>query len=319
MTYEGLKRALKMNIPYLNPKKRITFLKSENIYRVGEQKSTAVSVTDFYKQAPFPNYGDFQTIDDLLLNVEMNPFIKDLKKTVGFGKSFLEVGSGTCQLSLAIASRTNNDVVALDAAATSLELGVEFARNENVENIMFVNADLHDNPIRDEAFDFVWCSGVLHHTESSERGFSDMVRWVKPGGIVIIGLYNRLGRLRTNFRKLIFKLLGKGTFAKKIVFSIDPVLRKQNSEVRKIAWFRDQYLHPVERTHTFDEVLKWFDDNEVEFLGSLPDATTFSGYKKIAEMTGDRGDWLGRFFTQIGMIFSKLGSEGGLFIFVGRK
>ena len=30
-------------------------------------------------------------------------------------------------------------------------------------------------------------------------------------------------------------------------------------EVRE-AWIKDQYDHPVERTHSFDEVLNWFND-----------------------------------------------------------
>ena len=59
-----------------------------------------------------------------------------------------------------------------------------------------------------EYFDFVWCSGVLHHTANSFEAFKIISRWVKPGGIIIIGLYNKYGRIRTNLRQLIYKALG---------------------------------------------------------------------------------------------------------------
>ena len=36
------------------------------------------------------------------------------------------------------------------------------------------------------------------------------------------------------------------------------------------SWINDQYKHPVESTHTFDEVLKWFNDNNIEFINSIP-------------------------------------------------
>ncbi len=39
---------------------------------------------------------------------------------------------------------------------------------------------------------------------------------------------------------------------------------------KKKAWIRDQYLHPVESLHTIDEVLKWFEENNIEFINSIP-------------------------------------------------
>ena len=307
------------NVPYLNSNKGIKYDNTKNIFSVGKKRSTALTVSDFYEVAPFPNYNDYDNVDDLLELLESNAFLQDLKHSIGFGKSFLEVGSGTCQLSVAMAARTNNDVVALDPTRASLELGAEFARKNNVSNVMFVNADLFDDPIKGNAFDYVWCSGVLHHTENTELGLATIVPWLKPNGILIIGLYNRFGRFRTHVRQFVFKLLGKRALAEKIITKLDPYLRKEMSVAKKKAWLRDQYLHPVERSHTIDEVLHWFDQNNIEFLGSIPDVTSLHGYKKIDEMCGDRGDFLSRLLTQIGMIFSKLGAEGGLFILVGKK
>ena len=42
---------------------------------------------------------------------------------------------------------------------------------------------------------------------------------------------------------------------------MDPIVRKMNkndNEKRK-SWIKDQYEHPIESSHTIDEVLNWFD------------------------------------------------------------
>ena len=41
------------------------------------------------------------------------------------------------------------------------------------------------------------------------------------------------------------------------------------------AWIKDQYLHPVESTHTFDEILNWFDKNNIKFISSIPNLSIF--------------------------------------------
>ena len=57
-----------------------------------------------------------------------NVFLNDLKQHIGFGKRFIEVSSGTCQLSLAFAVGTNNLLVAMDPTKESLKLGRDFAK-----------------------------------------------------------------------------------------------------------------------------------------------------------------------------------------------
>ena len=41
-----------------------------------------------------------------------------------------------------------------------------------IDNVYFVNADLFDDIFLDEIFDFVWCNGVLHHTNNLEQRLS---------------------------------------------------------------------------------------------------------------------------------------------------
>ena len=78
-----------------------------------------------------------------------------------------------------------------------------------------MNSDIFDDVVKDNFFDVVWCSGVLHHTkDSKKKGFEIISKWVKEDGLIIIGVYNKIGRLRTNFRQKVYKILEKTTFPK---------------------------------------------------------------------------------------------------------
>ena len=103
------------------------FRREDGILRHNISLETTLKVTEFYKSAPFPNFQGFENKFQLAETVNKNIFLNDLKKTIGLNKKFIEVGSGTSQLSLAMAIGTNNLVVALDPAFESLRLGKNFA------------------------------------------------------------------------------------------------------------------------------------------------------------------------------------------------
>ena len=297
----------------------IVQLDQGEIIQVGDKRDIAKLIEEFYTKNPFPNYNNLETILDLINTVEKNQFTVNLKKSIGLGKRVIEVGSGTSQLSIALAIGTNNQVVAFDPTLASLRLGSEFAKKSGVTNSIFVNGDLFSNPFMEEYFDIVLCSGVLHHTENPKKGFQIIASWLKSEGYIIIGLYNLYGRMRTVFQQKLFRLLGSGKLGRYIVSLLDPILRQDISEEKKKAWFQDQYEHPVESLHTLDEVLRWFDENNIEFISSIPSCDFEDiNYEKMFS-NQDRGNVLTRFLSQISILFSTLGSEGRLFMIIGRK
>src|SRR5438045_1294123 len=82
-------------------------------------------------------------------------------------------------------------------------------------------------------------TGVLHHTSDPEGGFHSIARKVKPGGYVIIGLYNWLGRLPTLWRRKVIETFGERWAM------LDSRLRSGALNTgRRSAWFMDQYRHP---------------------------------------------------------------------------
>ena len=98
---------------------------------------------------------------------------------------------------------------------------------------------------------------------------------------------------------------------------IDPILKKKDDE-QVIAWLEDQFNHPIESRHTFDEVLQWFERNNIEFINSIPSCGIFDKNSDFFSKSKSH-NFLSRLFAQIKMIFSSYGNDGGLFIMIGKK
>ena len=108
-------------------------------------------------------------------------------------------------------------------------------------------------------------------------------------------------------------------FQKKIINYLDPTLRNLKlDENEKNAWIRDQYIHPIESLHTIDEVLNWFNNNNIEFISSIPSSDFDYDYNDIFQKKS-AGTYYSRICNQISMLFNKLGSDGGLFVVIGKK
>ena len=271
-------------------------------------------VTNFYKETPFPNYKDNDDRQTILEKGNKNFLANQFKKFIGHKKNVLEVGCGTGQLSIYFSIGANNNIVGLDPTIESLKLAKNFSDKNNITNIKFVNADIFDDVLSDNYFDLIWCNGVLHHTKDPYGAFEILVKSLKKEGYVLIGLYNKIGRVRTIFRRYIFKFFGR-----KILDKIDPTLRNLKfDEDEKNAWIKDQYTHPIESLHTIDEVLNWFDKNNITFISSIPSTDFDYNYNDIFKKKSS-GTFFSRILNQISMIFNSLGSDGGLFVLIGKK
>tara|TARA_A100001015_G_C14986197_1_gene711641 strand:+ start:316 stop:1218 length:903 start_codon:yes stop_codon:yes gene_type:complete len=273
-------------------------------------------VIDFYKITPFPNYKDDDNKQTILYRGNKNILAKQFKKFIGFNKKVLEVGCGTGQISNYFAIGTNNEIVAIDPTIESLSLAKKFANKNNVSNLKFVNSDVFDDVLSNDYFDFIWCSGVLHHTKNPYKAFQIICKYLKKNGYILVGLYNKIGRLRTLIRKYLSKVFGS-----KFLEYFDPTLRNLKlSENEKKSWINDQYFHPIESRHTLDEVLDWFNKNEIDYIDSIPSADFVISQNNVdIFVKKSKGDKYSRLFNQFSMIFNKLGSDGGLFVVIGKK
>src|SRR6267143_4390387 len=278
--------------------------------RLGSDTRTD-AVRRFYKYAPFPGYRPRDSLASLYARAERSKFARLLDEAIPGDARILEIGCGTGQMSLYL-TRADRLVIGADLTRASLLLGQGAARRFGLTRVQFVETDLRRPGLRAGSFDVVYSSGVLHHTPNPRASFARLVQLARPGGTIVLGVYNAFARLPLRLRRLVARLSGFR------LIPFDPVLRDRSHEpARREAWLRDQYQHPEEHVHTLAEVQRWFAENRVEYLRAYPSAVLGdepgSLFARAADNWRPEG-WL----AQLGWIFT-LGHEGGLFFTVGRR
>jgi ubiquinone/menaquinone biosynthesis C-methylase UbiE len=109
------------------------------------------------------------------------------------GKRCLDAGCGGGRYSLAMAQMGAASVVGVDVSGSGLEDARRRGERLGFASVTFRQASVLDLPFPDAEFDFVCCSGVLHHTAAVERGLREIHRVLKPGGSSYLLLYGAGG------------------------------------------------------------------------------------------------------------------------------
>jgi len=271
-------------------------------------------VKAFYEETPFPNYDDHDSLRSLIDKARRGGYARALDRAIPYNSRVLEVGCGTGQLSnfLGISCRR---VIGTDLCLNSLRLGEQFRQAHGLDRVRFVQMNLFCPCFKREQFDVILCNGVLHHTADPFGGLQGLLPLLKPGGHIVVGLYNRYGRLMTDMRRHVFRLTSNHAQW------IDPILRRgARSEAQSRAWFADQYCHPHESKHTIGEVLQWFDQTGMEFVRGVPPVTPSPMQLEGTNLfePEPRGTPLDHLLVQTREVVT--GSrEGGFFLIIGRK
>lgn len=273
----------------------------------------AARVRAFYETSPFPDYDDLDSPASLADKARRGLFARRLDEELAHDARVLEAGCGTGQLTNFLALTWGREVWGADLSVASLRLAERFRAMHGIERAHFVQMNLFRPPFADSSFDAVISNGVLHHTADPARGLATIARLARPGGLVIVGLYNRVARATTHARRAVFRATGG-----RLQF-LDPYLRRADVGARKKrSWFNDQYLNPHETAHTFGEALRWFDAAGVEFVAGVPAlaAETPAGGRLFDPQP--RGGLLDHVIVQLGMLL-RGGREGGFFVIIGRR
>ena len=302
---DGKKYEVVNNIPML----------FEHLDSNADLEKTTDLVRDFYEETPFPNYDSYDGIKIFFEKANRSLFARLLNEQIPDNSHVLEVGCGTGQFSNYLGIKPNRTIIGCDICVNSLVLAEKFRNRNSIKNSHFLHANLFAPPLKEQIFDFVYSIGVLHHTPDPEGGFRRIGRLIKNGGYIILGLYNFYGRIPTKIRKHIYNNINAD-----FLYKFDRQLKeRKESDDRFNAWFKDQYAHPHESSHTVDEVLGWFSDNNFRYVSSIP---YFNG-EYIQETDNlfkpqPQRTFISRLITQLEMVFNAQG-EGGVFIMIGQK
>lgn len=166
----------------------------------------------------------------------------------------------------------------------------------------------------DKTFDHVYSCGVIHHTESPEKIFREILRVLKPGGTIRIMLYNKSSinyHFEIMFLRKIFRYLLIPSFSPKVISKLTGFDRKKLERHRSILlsekMTKEKWISintdgpdcPMARVYTKKDVMKifsetgfkeiktyvrFFDKSHYSFLGKLiPDS--------VAERIGKWAGW----------------------------
>lgn len=280
----------------------------------GDVDKISEVVKGFYEENPFPGYEDIDSADVLVEKARRGVFAKLLDDQIPMSAKVLEVGCGTGQLSNFLGVRGRR-VYGADLCLNSLTLAESFRVRNLLGSVRFQQMNLFRPVFAEASFDVVISNGVLHHTLDPYGGFQSIARLVRPGGYIVIGLYNRYGRVWTDMRRLLFRLSGN-----RMQFLDRYLADPEVDSHKKRIWFADQYKHPHESKHSIDQVLRWFDENGFDFMNSVPKPTMMgrmAQFEPLFEAT-PRGSSFQHTLSELRLALTG-GAEGGFFVMIGRR
>lgn len=196
-------------------------------------------------------FGDlWHRYDDALFEESVALFAKRFEAN-GFdlawfaGKTCLDVGCGGGRYSIAMAR--------LGARAIGCDISYRGLADANrrsglLGRVGFACSSALDLALPDSRFDFVCCSGVLHHTSDPERGLGEIARVLRPGGRLFLLLYGAGGlrwptimRLRPHADRL-------------GLARTDEAIRRAGLPANKQRTFLDDLFVPLIRFYEWGEV-----------------------------------------------------------------
>lgn len=167
------------------------------------------------------------------------------------------------------------------------------------KNFHAAQADIFELPFKKESFDVIYSFGVLHHVPDPRRAFTNLVGYLKPGGIICVSVYpdagmyhnsrhvrkvttllpKRLLYMITTLMTLTFYVpyrwlgLRHGIMGKFLPISLS------DSLAEAVLDTYDCYSPKYQFTYSCDEIFRWFKEASLEKIEVRPQPVTVLGYK----------------------------------------
>jgi SAM-dependent methyltransferase len=269
--------ARRMEATHADSLRRLTAVTNETSRRVAGQ----------YTHDPYPRWLSLQAPQSGGAKDRMRShFSADALAVIDGPCEVLIAGAGTGRQAVhsAIGYGAAARVLAIDLSARSLAYGARMADALGVVNLRFAIGDILCLDEIGDRFDVIECVGVLHHMLDPYEGWRALLDRLRPGGLMLIGLYSAVSRrvirtlsedpdwpgpdadddgLRAYRRKLMHRASGEDAFA--LTKSVDFFTK---------GGFRDLALHVSERPCEIPEIRDFMTAHGLGFHGfSLPDET----------------------------------------------
>ena len=185
----------------------------------GTPSNYAPNVRAQYEEFPFPLRDPRDEARRLIVTEQdslgkINHFCFGGRQGFGDGFRVLVAGGGTGDHTIFLAEQLRDydaSVTYIDISRASFDIARERARVRKLDNIEWHHGSILDVASLDlAAFDFISCTGVLHHLPEPERGLEALRSVLAPEGAMSLMLYGRMGRLGIYAGQELMRLVNQG-------------------------------------------------------------------------------------------------------------
>jgi SAM-dependent methyltransferase len=243
--------------------------------------AVSASVRAQYESNPYPRWIRMQSVFETGTLAEI---LRELYPSADLGGlpegpvRILVAGCGTGQNAIATALRFHaSRLLAIDLSRASLGYAQRKTLELGVANIEYAQADLLGLSGLTERFDYIECSGVLHHLADPLGGWRALASLLAPGGVMRVGLYSEAGRRHVaRARELIaergFQPTADGIRACRAAIRArgdDPLLARfaRSEDFYSMSGCRDLLFHVQEHRYTLPQISAMLEALGFAFLG----------------------------------------------------
>ncbi len=234
------------------------------------------AVRQQYEESPYPRW------------VKAGPpgqsiILNDRPPEQGFDALFAGCGTGLSTVEFA-RQTPRARVLAIDLSIASLCYAQRMAQSYGVTNVEFGQADIAKLGTIGREFDYVEASGVLHHLADPWEGWRTLLALLRPGGVMLVGLYSELARQGIVAARRLIADRGYRPIPEDIRRYREEVMAAEDGSLLKsvIQWndffatseCRDLLFHVQEHHITLREIKLFLTGAGVQFGGFMLDALT---------------------------------------------
>lgn len=162
----------------------------------------AEKIKNFYSDLHFPGR---YTSEDLEFyeheGVGVNIYLKEINRVMKDKLEVLDVGCGTGLVSNTFATLYPDSSFTGVDFSNSIDYAKKISKENKLTNTKWVKEDFLKVKLN-KKYDVVICCGVLHHIPQYREALDKLKSLLKPGGTLLIAVYNPLGKILKHVKKI---------------------------------------------------------------------------------------------------------------------
>lgn len=198
----------------------------------------------------------------------------------------LSAGCGSQQAAWFAFTNRDAQVIGVDLSEASIAHERYLQEKHELTNLQLYKGDLRNVAEIGRDFDYVVCTGVLHHMADPDEGMRALAGVMAEGAAMLGMVYGASRRTGVYMMQDVFRRLGVKPDAEGIAFVRRTLVKLPNwhpvqhyisaaPELRDDAAIVDTFLHPQDRAYTVPGVLTLVENNGLAFQGWFDNALYF--------------------------------------------